>query len=202
MKIAETFVSIQGEGEMSGLPMFFVRTSGCSVSACPLHPSVSNLCDTDWAYRRTASAKWLAIEAQNSKLNWTCITGGEPTDQLAEIVELTNEVRKYGHRVMLQTSGARQVPDCWDWLVVSPKMHVDLLKQRSGHELKLVWNGESVDYLRDVVAKTRFLRYFLQPLDAHMASNIVEVANVVAECGRIGLPFRLGVQQHKLWNGK
>lgn len=207
MKIAETFTSIQGEGELSGVPMFFIRTSGCSVASCPLHPAASGACDTDWSFRLESSPEKLAEDAKISGLHWVCITGGEPTDQMAEIVELASRCHQNNQRVMLQTSGVRHVPDCWDWLVVSPKMHHLEMRQQSGHELKLVFAGQpwASDYaqLYAISKQTQFLRYFLQPLArADGTNNLAEVAEVVQRCGAAGMPWRLGVQQHKLWGGK
>lgn len=207
MRIAETFTSIQGEGDLAGVPMFFVRTSGCSVSSCMLHPVWSGLCDTDWSFRLDRSPEQLASDAAESGLHWVCITGGEPTDQMSEIVELAARCHQNNQRVMLQTSGVRHVPDCWDWLVVSPKCHHLEMPQRTGHELKLVWAGQSwaqdFSQLFAIAKQTHFLRYFLQPL-AHPdgSTNIAEVASVVQRCGEIGMPWRLGVQQHKLWGGR
>lgn len=104
---------------------------------------------------------------------------------------------------MLQTSGVRVVPDCWDWLVVSPKEHFLKIPQRTGHELKLIWNGEDFGYLRALATQTTFLRYVLQPLcQDDGTTNLEQVAKVVIRCGETGLPYRLGVQQHKLWGGE
>lgn len=207
MRIAETFASIQGEGDLSGVPMFFVRAAGCSVATCPLHPATTGLCDTDWSFREERSTETLATEALDSGLHWVCITGGEPTDQMGDIVELAARCHKNNQQVMLQTSGVRAVPDCWDWLVVSPKQHHLEMRQRSGHELKLVWGWQpwAIDFahLSAIFEQTHFLRYFIQPLCRQDGSaNLSEVAAVVQRCGKIGLPWRLGVQQHKLWGGQ
>lgn len=65
VRIAETFTSIQGEGSELGTPMHFVRLAGCSVSSCPLHPASSNLCDTNWSFRREATAEELIAGTSN-----------------------------------------------------------------------------------------------------------------------------------------
>lgn len=203
MRLASVFTSLQGEGDLTGVPMYFVRTAGCSVSHCPLHPSTSGLCDTDWKLKFSAEVDEIARLAKESGTHWVCITGGEPTDQMKSIVDLAAECHKNNQRVMLQTSGVREVPDCWDWLVVSPKNHFLLNNQQSGHELKFIWNGEDIGYLRAMASQTKFLRYFLQPLClSDGTTNISMVADVVLECGRLGLPYRLGIQQHKIWGGE
>jgi len=202
VRIAKQFYSLQGEGELSGVPMYFIRTSGCSVAHCPLHPATSGLCDTDWSAKDSVDVANLAANAKSSGASWVCVTGGEPTDQMAAITELAAIVHQNGQRTMIQTSGVRELPDCWDWIVVSPKQHFLEMAQRHGHELKLIWDGQDFGYLRALATQTRFLRYYLQPLcQADGTTNLKDVAEVVLQCGRVGIPFRLGVQQHKLWGG-
>lgn len=202
LRLAKQFYSLQGEGELSGVPMYFVRLAGCSVASCPLHPSGGGACDTDWGYRNTESTVAISEHAISSKAHWVCVTGGEPTDQMEAINDLAGRVHKNHQRTMIQTSGVRQLVDCWDWIVVSPKSHFTQLAQTDGHEMKLVWNGEDFDYLRDLWEQTHFLRYYLQPLCLlDGTTNIKQVAETVKACGELGLPWRLGIQQHKLWGG-
>lgn len=203
LRIAKQFYSLQGEGELSGVPMYFVRLSGCSVSGCPLHPGTGGACDTDWSYRDSVATSEVAELAFSSKTHWVCITGGEPTDQMEGITDLAARIHQNGQRTMIQTSGVRLLPDCWDWIVVSPKAHFLQVPQMSGHEMKLVWNGQDFGYLRALATQSHFLRYYLQPLcELDGTTNIRAVAEVVKACGTIGLPWRLGVQQHKLWGGE
>ncbi len=72
LRIAETFVSLQGEGTRTGRPTFFVRLTGCALRC--------RWCDTAWAFfeghRRTLAA--LEREVLDSGLRHVCITGGEP----------------------------------------------------------------------------------------------------------------------------
>lgn len=200
LRIAKQFYSLQGEGELSGVPMYFIRTAGCSVSQCPLHPATGGVCDTEWSHKQTVDVAELAHNAKASGVAWVCVTGGEPTDH--DLTELAAFIHQNGQRTMIQTSGVRELVDCWDWIVVSPKQHFLQNKQNQGHELKLVWNGEDFGYLRALATQTRFLRYYLQPLcQLDGSTNIEQVASVVMRCGEVGIPFRLGVQQHKLWGG-
>lgn len=203
LRIAKQFYSLQGEGDLSGTPMYFVRTSGCSISHCPLHPANDNTCDTDWAVKQVVDIEELAAASKASGAHWLCVTGGEPSDQMAAITELAAIARQNGQRTMIQTSGVRELPDCWDWIVVSPKQHFLKNQQKAGHELKLIWTGQDFGYLRAMATQTRFLRHYLQPLCLPSGeTNLKQVADVVLRCGELGLPYRLGVQQHKLWGGE
>lgn len=203
LRLSEEFYSLQGEGELSGVPTYFIRSAGCSVSHCPLHPAVTGLCDTNWKFCKSVPIDELALNAKKSGAHWVCVTGGEPTDQQSVITQLAALIHRNGQRTSIQTSGVRQLADCWDWIVVSPKQPWWQTKQMDGHELKVIFQGQDFGQLRAWADFTRFLRYYLQPLAmADGSTNIAAAAKTVLRCGEIGIPFRLGVQQHKLWNGR
>lgn len=203
LRLAKEFSSLQGEGHMVGTPMYFIRTAGCSIAECPLHPGRGGVCDTDWSETLTDDIEAVAERAENSGLKWVCITGGEPTDQLKAVEALALLIRNCGQRVMIQTSGVRRLADIWDWVAVSPKTDLSQLKQATGHELKLVWTGQDETHLREILAVTRFQKYFLQPLyQPDGSANLRETAAMVMECGQLELPWRLGIQQHKVWDGE
>ncbi len=197
IRIAETFTSIQGEGSESGVPMHFVRLSGCSVASCPLHPGKGGDCDTDWKNRATMTAEEIIAQVPYG-IHWLSITGGEPTDQMPAVMQLTELAHRRAMRVNLQTSGTREVPDVFDWLTVSPKCSPCDLKQSHGHEMKLVYTGQDYGILRAYVYQTRFLRYYLQPFWKDGACNASETAAAVLKAAGLGLPWRLTTQMHKV----
>ncbi len=74
MRISEIFHSIQGEGELTGVPSVFVRTSGCNLRC--------SWCDTPYASWNPEGEE-MAIEAIAERvLAYSCshvvLTGGEP----------------------------------------------------------------------------------------------------------------------------
>src|SRR5256885_2235085 len=74
LPIAETFLSIQGEGKLAGTPSFFIRVSGCNLRC--------SWCDTPYASwnpegsPRTIDS--LIDEARASGARHAVLTGGEP----------------------------------------------------------------------------------------------------------------------------
>lgn len=201
LKLAETFASIQGEGAMVGAPMFFIRFAGCAVASCPLHPSNSNLCDTDWSPKIiTEDLEALAEMAAESvgRGGWVCITGGEPMDQPKALRMLTHRLFDRGLYVNLQTSGTIDGDPYVDALTVSPKVaKPDLLKITTGFELKLVYTGQSMELIREWTEETWFDHYFLMPLWQNGTANYAETISAVSELNKAGLPYRLAVQTHK-----
>ena len=101
MKVCEIFASIQGESSLSGIPMVFVRFTGCNLRC--------SYCDTKYAYNEGAelSVQEVINKIKNFRLKFVEITGGEPLLQ-QEVYELMNElVRNYN--VLLETNGSLSI---------------------------------------------------------------------------------------------
>ncbi len=98
LAINEEFLSYQGEGEMAGTRMYFVRTQGCDVGC--------HFCDTKFTWKpedQTVSEKSIVKRARASGAEWVCITGGEPL--LQNLVNLIDKLYKANLFVMIETSG-------------------------------------------------------------------------------------------------
>jgi len=114
--VAETFVSLQGEGMLVGTPSHFIRTSGCNLRC--------RWCDTPYTSwlpegeRRNVPA--LVAEAVSSGLGHVVVTGGEPLLQ-REIGELTRRLRAADLHVTVETAGTLASDFECDLLSVSPK---------------------------------------------------------------------------------
>jgi 7-carboxy-7-deazaguanine synthase len=116
MFIAETFVSLQGEGMLAGTPSFFIRTSGCNLRC--------RWCDTpytSWApegERRVVEE--LVALAVASGARHVVVTGGEPLLQRS-VGELTGGLCRAGLHVTVETAGTVDPRFDCDLLSVSPK---------------------------------------------------------------------------------
>lgn len=116
MMISECFSSLQGEGSLTGVPSFFIRTTGCRLRC--------RWCDTPYASwdaeGRRFSVEELRAMVQESGLYHVVITGGEPLIQ-REIGALTALLREASFHITVETSGtAAPEFDC-DLLSLSPK---------------------------------------------------------------------------------
>jgi 7-carboxy-7-deazaguanine synthase len=114
--IAETFVSLQGEGGLVGMPSAFIRTSGCNLRC--------RWCDTPYTSWLPEGARYsvagLVKEAVATRLRHAVVTGGEPLLQ-REIGELTRRLRGAGLHVTVETAGTVAPEFECDLLSVSPK---------------------------------------------------------------------------------
>jgi 7-carboxy-7-deazaguanine synthase len=121
LPIAETFLSIQGEGKLTGVPSFFIRVSGCNLRC--------GWCDTPYASWKPEggprTVEELAEEAGRSGARHAVVTGGEPM-MFPEVIDLCAALRARGMHVTIETAGtiARGgpvLPLC-DLMSISPKL--------------------------------------------------------------------------------
>lgn len=100
MFVSEIFHSIQGEGELTGVPSVFVRTSGCNLRC--------HWCDTKYASWRPEGEE-IAVDELVRKVaefpaQHCVLTGGEPM-VAKEIAPFAAELRARGKHITIETAG-------------------------------------------------------------------------------------------------
>ena len=100
MKIAEIFFSIQGEGELTGVPSVFVRTSGCNLRC--------RWCDTKYASWKpegeNVTINDLLDKVSSYPARHVVISGGEPLIAKG-IEEFTHLLKESGKHITIETAG-------------------------------------------------------------------------------------------------
>ena len=100
MLISEIFHSVQGEGELTGVPSVFVRTSGCNLRCA--------WCDTPYASwnpeGETASVDEVVRRVLEFPAAHVVITGGEPM-AAKEMPALAARLREQGRHLTIETAG-------------------------------------------------------------------------------------------------
>jgi len=119
MLISEIFHSVQGEGELTGVPSVFVRTSGCNLRC--------RWCDTPYASWKPEGDQ---LDEQSivdqidsfAPTRHVVLTGGEPMVARG-ISELAASIRERGHHITIETAGT-VAPDgiACDLASLSPKL--------------------------------------------------------------------------------
>lgn len=118
MLISEIFYSLQGEGELTGVPSVFVRAAGCNLRC--------NWCDTPYASWKpegeNKSVREIVAEIARHPAQHVVLTGGEPMIA-KEIHELAAEVKKLGKHITIETA-ATVTPNgiACDLASLSPKL--------------------------------------------------------------------------------
>ena len=207
--VKEIFYSIQGEGVHTGMPMVFVRFSGCNLWSGREQDraeAICDFCDTDIVGTdglgggkfKTASElakcaadfwpkeglyKWPKLD------KWVVLTGGEPLLQVDE--KLISEFHKQGFKIALETNGTIKAPKGIDWICVSPKSDA-MLMQTKGDELKLVYpqaKNQPADF-----ADLDFKYFSLQPKEEKGRDNWQAALNYCLKNPQ----WRLSLQTHKI----
>ena len=101
-KVAEKFVSINGEGPHAGELAVFLRFCGCNLNCA--------YCDTRWANTadvnyELASAEELVAYVRSTGVKNVTLTGGEPLLQ-ADIAHLIELLGASGAEVEIETNGS------------------------------------------------------------------------------------------------
>ena len=139
LPVVEDFYTLQGEGFHSGKPAYFIRLGGCDVGC--------SWCDAKYTWNpkhypptdiATIVARAAACEAQA-----IVITGGEPL--LYPLGPLTEELKRRGLEIFLETSGSHPFSGRFDWVCLSPKRRQAPLEEAYGraHELKVIVENDA-----------------------------------------------------------
>lgn len=118
MIVNEIFYSIQGEGELAGVPSVFIRLAGCPLSC--------KWCDTKYAWSPTSgdemSIEQIKVEVTKYPASHVVITGGEPfaSDRLKGLAETLANANKH---ITIETNGLIYIEGlCCDLMSISPKL--------------------------------------------------------------------------------
>ena len=192
-RVAESFLSFQGEGLFAGRKAFFIRLFGCNVK-CPW-------CDSKYAWsntaRESASADELAERAAAAGAEMAVITGGEPC--LQDLRGLVAALRAAKIAAHLETSGTLEMPDV-DWVALSPKLFCPPLGENVARadELKMIVSSpdELEKYAEIAESAQRAQALWLEPEwsksgDKHLLAAISDF--VISRGGK----YRCGWQMHK-----
>jgi organic radical activating enzyme len=190
--VNEIFYSLQGEGVRAGTPNFFLRLSRCNLT-CKVETHGFD-CDTEFE-----SGRWMTLDeilaefrSLSESCRWVILTGGEPALQTDR--ELIDRLHAEGYQLAIETNGSFPLPEGIDWITVSPKVAEHAIRQRTAHEVKYV-RGYGQAIPKTVVEAEHYL---ISPAFEGAEVDPRTLDWCIRLC-RENPPWRLSVQQHKLW---
>ncbi|MEM3938571.1 MAG: 7-carboxy-7-deazaguanine synthase QueE [Saccharolobus sp.] len=202
-RVIEIFTSIQGEGEVIGIPSNFIRLATCNLRCV--------WCDTKYSWEAGIEMSEEEIISKIRKdIKVTTITGGEPL--LQNLLFLVRELKKLGHKIIVETNGtikpSEELRKLVDVFSVSPKL------SNSGHKLKynfidddwatyykfvVVYPNKDIDEIVKFVESNNInpSKVILQP-DGNRPDYINALNEIVQVVLNRGLQFRILPQLHRI----
>ncbi|MEM0294288.1 MAG: 7-carboxy-7-deazaguanine synthase QueE [Saccharolobus sp.] len=202
-RVIEIFTSIQGEGEVIGIPSNFIRLATCNLRCV--------WCDTKYSWEAGIEMSEEEIISKIRKdIKVTTITGGEPL--LQNLLFLVRELKKLGHKIIVETNGtikpSEELRKLVDVFSVSPKL------SNSGHKLKynfidddwatyykfvVVYPNKDIDEIVKFVESNNInpSKVILQP-DGNRPDYINALNEIVQVVLNRGLQFRVLPQLHRI----
>ena len=197
LPLMEEFYTIQGEGFNTGKPAWFIRIGGCDVGChwCDVKESwdasIHPLTETDKIVEHAITSPAKAV----------VVTGGEPC--MYDLRYLTQQLKKNNIQTFLETSGAYEITGEWDWVCLSPKKNMPVLKENfsKASELKMIiHNKDDFRFAEECLAEMHSLPggpgrggAFLQP----EWSKRNEMMPLIVEYVQQNPAWRISIQTHK-----
>ncbi len=193
--VNEIFYSLQGEGVRAGTPNFFLRLAKCNLT-CKAETHGFD-CDTEFE-----SGRWMTLpeilgvlRQLSERCEWIVLTGGEPA--LPVDPEMIDALQAAGYKLAIETNGSVELPEGinrLDWITVSPKVAEHAIRQRRANEVKYV-RGYGQAIPRTVIEAEHYLispAFEGDQLDPRALDWCIRLC-------KENPPWRLSVQQHKMW---
>lgn len=191
-RVNEIFYSLQGEGVRAGTPNLFLRLSRCNLE-CKVETHGFD-CDTEFESGRWMTPPEILAEFRqlSASCDWVILTGGEPA--LQADAELIDGLHAAGFKLAIETNGSIELQLGLDWITVSPKVAEHAIRQRRAHEVKYV-RGYGQGIPKTVVEAEHYL---ISPAFEGAGLDPRALDWCIRLC-KENPPWRLSVQQHKLW---
>ena len=129
-------MSIQGEGIYIGIPMFFIRFTGCNLRC--------EWCDTKYAFYEgeEISIDSIVKKVEDSGMEWICITGGEPLLQ-EDVYKLIDIFLRKNYKILVETNGSILI----DKLPTDDNLFVSLDIKTPSSKMEKAMRFENLNYL-------------------------------------------------------
>ncbi len=169
--------TIQGEGKLAGIPVLFIRTSGCNLRCIwQTESGEISICDTPYAsHYPDENEEWETdniVETLKNNLagiRHIVISGGEPTIQPYGLTDLVRKIKKQLQvHITLETNGVYFIQEATDWIdlfSISPKLKSS---EPTSQKIKNLDYKIDTSYIRDHAKFRRNIPTIQQYINACM----------------------------------
>jgi len=203
IRVAELFVSVQGEGFWTGTSCYFIRLHWCDVRC--------SFCDSKDTWNLSGGTLMTFQEILDQvpgSIHHIVITGGEPTLH-SNLPDLVDFLASDGYDIHIETSGNHYDVlkelihrGNTQWITVSPKQHIpssDVLLLAD--EIKWViqtkqdlWVVDEIWVEVEHASRRGAPSFYLQPVSCEKEATDLCIQHVIANADR---DYRLSIQVHK-----
>ncbi len=193
LPLMEEFYTIQGEGYHKGTAAYFVRIGGCDVGC--------HWCDVkeSWnAELHPPTAVDKIVENAVAYSDTVVVTGGEPLTW--DMGPLTEQLKKQGRKIHIETSGAYPLTGTWDWICLSPKkikLPTDEIYPVADELKVIVYNKDDFRFAEEQAARvSEDCILYLQPEWSNREKMIPFIVDYVMANPK----WKVSLQTHKYLN--
>ncbi|WP_099189497.1 putative 7-carboxy-7-deazaguanine synthase QueE [Tepidibacter mesophilus] len=212
-KVVEKFVSINGEGRLSGQLAVFIRFAGCNLDC--------SYCDTKWANEENVEYQLMNEQEiyeyiKSTKVNNVTLTGGEPLLQ-NNLIELLNLLSKDDNLLVeIETNGSVSLKEFID-IKNPPRFTMDYKLPSSNMENKMLIDNfkyltknDTVKFVAGSIDDLEKSKYIIDQYNLVNKTNVyispvfsnIHMADIVEFMKKHNMnKVTLQVQLHKIiWN--
>ncbi|MDK2985191.1 MAG: 7-carboxy-7-deazaguanine synthase [Clostridia bacterium] len=175
-KVIEKFVSINGEGRLSGQLAVFIRFAGCNLNC--------SYCDTAWANEKDAAYELMTAREiyeyiKTSRIKNVTLTGGEPLlqEDILELINLLSQDEELA--VEIETNGSISIKRYVEIVKKPPKFTMDYKLPSSNMEDKMITDNfqylRQLDTVKFVVGNTEDLKRAKYIIDKYSLTSKVNI---------------------------
>ncbi len=160
------YPALQGEGIYIGIPMFFVRFTGCNLRC--------TWCDTKYAFYEGEEMEIddIVKRIEKSGMKWICLTGGEPLIQ-KDIYKLIYRIMDE-YKILIETNGSISIED----IPTEENIRISLDIKTPSSKMHHRMNFENLSYLGD----GDFVKFvIMDEADFQYAKKIIEEYKIKRE---------------------
>lgn len=188
MKVAEKFISVNGEGTRAGELACFIRFCGCNLKC--------TYCDTSWANEKdcpyvSETPEEIFAYIKNSGIRNVTLTGGEPLlqEEMPQLLELLCADDTLS--VEIETNGAVDIGRfCTD---KRPIFTMDYKLPSSGYEKRMITDNFAYLVRRDTV---KFVSGSIE--DLQRAKEMIEKYDLAGKCNLYLSPVFGSIEPEKI----